>query len=176
MFDRMMTGTRIRNGLFRRYLAQKIPIKQLPLTEISYHFRLFSKSYPFLQMSHVSYRCPSFSRWFFFKLTEWLKFEGTSGNRLLFPPAPRRVCWRRLLRAVSSCIWSTPENRSYKNLSGQPVAVFDNSDSENVFSCVLSWFSCFSFVLTASFPFTRYPCEEPDSVILTHSTSDTYMH
>lgn len=56
--------------------------------KISYHFRLLLKPFPFLQMSHVFYRCPSSkSVAGFSSKSEWLKLEGTSGNCLVYAPA-----------------------------------------------------------------------------------------
>lgn len=54
------------------------------LTEISYHFSLFSKPFLFLQMSHVSYRCPCCSQLLIFHIDHRMVEVGkTSGNNLL---------------------------------------------------------------------------------------------
>lgn len=54
------------------------------LMEISHHFRLFSKPFLFLQMSHVSYRCPPCSQLLIFHIDHRMVEVGkTSGNNLL---------------------------------------------------------------------------------------------
>lgn len=52
--------------------------------ELSHHFRLFSKPFLFLQMSHVSYRCPPCSQLLIFHVGHRMVEVGkTSGNNLL---------------------------------------------------------------------------------------------
>lgn len=64
------------------------------IIEISYHFRLFSKPFLFLQMSHVSYRSRCCSHLIFHIDHRMVEVGKTSGNSLLQAGAVREGCSR----------------------------------------------------------------------------------
>lgn len=62
------------------------------LTEIRYHFRLFSKPFLFLQMSRVPCRCPCSQLLIFHIDRRMVEVAKTSGNNLLQAGSVREGC------------------------------------------------------------------------------------